>query len=74
MQDILPYLFNASYENFHQLQEIQSKEIFPPEQYMELIINVSIPIFLFRCYRLKVLRKILPTNKYIGPVRSPQKL
>ena len=44
VQDIFPYLFDASYENFHQLKESQSEEMFPPEQYMELIINVSIPL------------------------------
>jgi len=44
VQDFFPYLFNASYENFHQLQESQSEELFPPEQYMELIINVSSPL------------------------------
>jgi hypothetical protein len=41
---MFPFLWNASYENFHQLQESQSEEIFPPEQYMELIINVIIPL------------------------------
>jgi hypothetical protein len=41
----LQYLTNASYENFHQLELDLPEDLPSPEQYMEIIINVSITLY-----------------------------